>query len=495
MSSFATASPTIVRSTVTSGMWTVGSYVVINIVRFFTNVVLTHLLVDDPGLMGLMQLVNAVVTGINLFSDIGVGPAVIQNTDGEREPFLRTAFTLQVLRGLAIVVGCCALAYPVSRYYGIPSLIYLIPVAGLSGLIYGLRSTNLLRLQKRVNLRAISILETIEIVISTAVMIVWCWFAPNIWALLISPLVGSAFVALTSHFQLRDRFDRFGWHRPSLAAIVRIGGWIIVSTALTFLAAMADRIILPKHIDLSMLAVYGVAVMLTTMPAQAIVKLGASVLFPTFSLVKDDEHRFRRAFVRARTLLMVIGATMVSGLIVCAVPFVNLIYKGPFEQAGWMIQVLSIGVWFQMLEAVNNPAILARGKPSWNAFGCAVKVVAMIVLLPLSFQYGYGLSGALWAIVISDVLRYVVSAVALDRIGVGHEVVFIDVLLSVIIAGSVAIALALQPHFQTDLTRFVVPGAVLAALWLPICYRQYRRSRSGRPAVSPIESATESGVV
>ena len=68
--------------------------------RLLSNLVRTRLLF--PEVFGLMAIVTAVMTGLLLFSDLGVGLSVIQNERGEESDFLDTAWTAQVARGAGL---------------------------------------------------------------------------------------------------------------------------------------------------------------------------------------------------------------------------------------------------------------------------------------------------------------------------------------------------------------------------------------------------------
>lgn len=66
-------------------VWTIAGYGASQILRLGSNLILTRLLF--PELFGLMTLVNIFITGLHLFSDIGVGPSIIQNKRGMTQFF------------------------------------------------------------------------------------------------------------------------------------------------------------------------------------------------------------------------------------------------------------------------------------------------------------------------------------------------------------------------------------------------------------------------
>ena len=87
-------------------------------------------------------------------------------------------------------------------------------------------------------------------------------------------------------------------------------------------------------------------------------------------------------------------------LIVSGNTLIGLLYDRRYEQAGWMLEVLAIG----LLSVPFNLAqlsLLARGLPRLFTNVIAIRVAVTIVLIPLGFRF-FGVPGALWAIVASQ---------------------------------------------------------------------------------------------
>jgi hypothetical protein len=79
------------------------------------NLILTRLLF--PEAFGLMALVQVFLSGLQMFSDIGIQTSVIRSKRGEDPAFLDTAWTVQVLRGGLLWLGCLGIAGPAAAFY------------------------------------------------------------------------------------------------------------------------------------------------------------------------------------------------------------------------------------------------------------------------------------------------------------------------------------------------------------------------------------------
>ena len=55
-----------------------------------------------PEAFGLMALIQTFMIGLAMFSDLGIGPAIIQSDRGEDPDFLNTAWVMQILRGICL---------------------------------------------------------------------------------------------------------------------------------------------------------------------------------------------------------------------------------------------------------------------------------------------------------------------------------------------------------------------------------------------------------
>ena len=136
-----TASGGIVARALRGSAITAAAYAGSQALRLASNLILARLLF--PEAFGLMALVSVVLVGLQMFSDMGVSPAIARSARGDDPAFLDTAWTLQIGRGVVLWLGASALAWPMANFYDAPALHLLIPVAALSLLIAGFNPTRI----------------------------------------------------------------------------------------------------------------------------------------------------------------------------------------------------------------------------------------------------------------------------------------------------------------------------------------------------------------
>ncbi len=90
------------QRTVKAGSLVLVGYAFSQIIRFGGNLVLTRLLM--PEMFGVMAIVNMMMIGLIMFSDVGLLQNIVQSNRGEDLDYLNTAWTIQIIRGFVLFV-------------------------------------------------------------------------------------------------------------------------------------------------------------------------------------------------------------------------------------------------------------------------------------------------------------------------------------------------------------------------------------------------------
>jgi O-antigen/teichoic acid export membrane protein len=461
-----------------------GGHVASQAIRLGANLLLQRLLVPD--VFGVMAVVAVVQQGLAMFSDIGIGPSIIRSPRGEEPAFLRTAWTIQVVRGVALWLAASLLGLILAPALGIPELSTALPVAGFGAVLGGLNSTRLFTRNRRLAMGRLTLVNLVSQMVSIAVLLAWARASPTVWAPVGAGLVAAFMTMVLSHALPGGHRDGLGIDRACLRELLGFGRWVFLSTVLSFLTTQGDRLIFAPLIPIGLLGVYNNASVLATAPTQAVFALGAAVLFPVFShrfRSAPDAAALRRSFDWTRAPVCVLAALLVSGLIASGPSFVHLLFAKGFREADWMVRLLAIGGLLQVLEGVNGAMLLAMGRSRSVAAYSAAKLAGMMVLIPLAYR-AFGFEGAVGALVASEFLKYGASAALAARAGL--NVLRLDAALAAWTGASVGMGIAAGIGVDRAggplWLRFLVEGAVVTAAWAPAAWWAWtlRRGRATR---------------
>jgi O-antigen/teichoic acid export membrane protein len=398
-----------VRGTV----WTIVGYGAGRVLSFGSNLIMTRLLAPD--LFGLMSLVYVFIMGLHLFSDFGISPSVIRSKRSDDPDFVNTAWTLQIVRSVGIWFCCILIAFPVSRFYQEPRLLWLLPVVALNPILQGFSSTGMYLLNRDMKIKQIAIFELTSQLIAVTVMVAWAKINPSIWALVAGSLTSSFFQLIQSHRINPGKPNRFTWNRSALEEIASFGQWVFLSTLLTFLASQSDRLILGKLVSFEFLGIYGIAYLLAEMPKQIHDAIIGKVIFPAYTkFVELPRAEFSLKVQKARIPFLIVFSFGLAILVGFGDVFVSLLYDKRYADAAWMLPILALGFWPTILNGSMDQALFAIGNPRYVAYGCFWSAIFLIGGILLGFHW-FGERGAVIAVAFSNIPSYGVIMYGLWR--------------------------------------------------------------------------------
>jgi O-antigen/teichoic acid export membrane protein len=394
-------------------IWTIAGYGISNAIRLGSNLILTRLLV--PELFGLMALVYVFISGLHMFSDVGIGVSIIQNKRGDERSFLDTAWTIQVIRGFILWFACLLLAYPVSQLYSEPRLLWLVPIVGLTTVISGFNCTALFSLNRHLDIKAMALFELSGQLVGAATIILWAWFHPTIWAIVAGGLVSAVYQLILSWRIRPAEHNRFAWEKTATQEIFSFGTWIFLSTAMTFFGEQADRLILGKILGFTLLGVYGIALTLADLPRSVTTALAGKVMMPALSMIADQPRAtIRSKICRKRKPILVAMAVGVAVLAAGGDALIRVLYDQRYHEATWMLPVLALGIWPRLLCNTIEPVLFAIGKPQYTAAANLSRFICTAVGISIGFSL-FGLPGAVIGVALNDLCYYCVISYGLQQ--------------------------------------------------------------------------------
>lgn len=399
---------------VQGAVWTTLGYGAGQLLRLVSNLILTRLLM--PEIFGLMALVSVFITGLYLFSDIGVLPSIIRHERGDDPKFLNTAWTVQAIRGITLWICSLIIAFPVAHFFEEPQLSKLIPVVGLSAVISGFNSTSLATLNRHMAIKKLSIFEFFSQLISLIFTIALAYFIRTVWALVAGNLISTAITMIGSHFLIPGQRNRFAWDKETLTELFTFGRWIFISTIMSFLAGQTDRLMLGKLLPIEVLGIYTIAFTFADIQRSIIQRINSKVLFPAISkrVAELPRATLREKLLEKRRIILLGLVAIITCFFNFGDLLIYVLYDQRYQDAGWMLPILAVGLWPLLLHITINPVLYAIGKPLYVALGNFFKFLYMLTVVPFSY-FHMGIFGVILAIAFNDLPSYVVINYGLWR--------------------------------------------------------------------------------
>jgi len=374
---------------------------VTNTIRLASNLTLAYLLF--PGAFGLIAMVGVVVQTLAMISDVGIRPCLIQSKRGDDPVFLNTAWTIQVVRGVLLMLAACALAWPAAWWFKQPQLLNMILVVSLSAVFNGLQSTKLIAAERRLQLVRCLSLTLVAQVVAVTVMVVWAWRSPTVWALVANSVIYAFMMMVLSHVALPGVRNRLHWDRQAAGELYRFGRWVLLSTFFTLIALQADKLFLGRVITAGQLGVYQIAIGLSLMVQAVVGSLTRQVVYPALSqVVREHPDRIGRVYYRVRLRLDAIVLPATGVLIVWGPGLIDLMYDDRYKAAGWIFRILLIRAAMVAVLAPAENVLFAMGHARYAFVRSLYRAIWLIVAMWLGWRF-YGMTGVVWAVGLSEI--------------------------------------------------------------------------------------------
>ena len=344
-----------------AALWTLFGFGSSKVIQLLSNLVLTRILF--PEAFGLMVIVNSVLIGLQLFSDIGIKPAIVQHPRGREATFLNTAWTVQIIRGFILFVVACLIAYPMAVFYKQPILTALICVCATTAFIHGFNSISLALVERDMDLKRMTIVTTATQLLSVAIMIALAFIYKSVWALVVGNVVAAVLALVMSHLYLKHHKHKFMLHAQSWQEMKHFGRWIMAATFFTYLGGHGMKMVEAGFVSLETVAFLQIATTLAMVIREVMVALQSKILFPSLSRIhRESPELFTEIFRRYSIKLLAVPLLGYSLLTLLSTPLITFLYDERYNPSKHYLALYALAGLFSVLTSMYENALLAKGR-------------------------------------------------------------------------------------------------------------------------------------
>lgn len=407
--------------------------------RLLSNLLLTRLLF--PEAFGLMALVTVLMTGLNMFSDVGISPSIMQSKRGDDRDFLNTAFTIQILRGVLLFVMGCLLAYPAAHFYGEDILVAMMMVASVQFVILGFMPTRFETAKRHLLVGRVTLLDAISQILGLIAMLALAIWTQSVWALIFGTLFGVAVRVIIFSLFLPGERNRLCWEKKAIHELVHFGKWIFLSTAFGFLISQGDRLVLGKFLPLDVFGVYVIGFFLGSFPAMLGGVVNGMLLIPVYRERPPAESRDNFLKLRKLRVLATSGLFVLISMFALGGPWlVEFLYDDRYLSAGAIVVLIACASFPVVIGMTYDAAALAAGNSKAFCLLSMLKATLTILGLVIGVSLG-GVVGALVGQFLATLAAYPALVALSLRVGVWDPLHDLGFALVGLLLGALAVVL------------------------------------------------------
>lgn len=396
--------------------------------KFVSNIILTRLL--SPDMFGIAAIGNTLLSGINMFSDFGIQQNIVRSSRSD-DAYYQTAWTVQLLRGIALTVIIVLVAKPFALFYEVPGLATFLMIVAASNLAMGLNNIESLRDYRHAMLRKVAIIDIVGAAFGLGIMVLWAWLSPSYVALAMGALASTSFFTLGTYLAFPKHNCRLRFEKEAMIDMLGFGRWVLFSTVLAFATMQMDRMALGKLVSMHTLGLYSLAWVWASMPNEILEQWAHRVFFPLVSQYIRNETSMETIWV-ARRLYVLIATT--AAILIYAVSdiLVTTLYTVEYQGVSLFIRQLSVVFLLYTIEQSYSHILIAYGRPQDKIAGQGLSVVVFAGALLPAF-YWANIAGVITLLAVTAGLRILWMAHKLFSSKIGKFGKFVELRFDIIV--------------------------------------------------------------
>lgn len=361
--------------------WSTISQIIRLILQYTTTIILVNLI--SPNDFGLMAMAVIVIGFLEIFKDLGLSSAVIQK-ENPSEDLKSSIFWINVSFGIMISLVIYLAAPIVAFLYNSNAVKPILEVLAITFSISGLSMIQKAIFEKEL---AFKLLSKIELSASTAAFItaiVLAIYGYGVWSLVFQAMV-NVFVSTFLLLFFSKWKPKFLFKFSEVKLVAHYSLNLLGFNVVNYFARNSDYFLIGKYLGETELGHYYLAYRLMLYPIQNITMVISRVLFPSFSLIKNDDDKLRYMFTQVTNGIALITFPMMTGLALVSYNFSEVFIKSGWDTnlvAQLIIILAPIGALQSVISTVGN-IYQAKGKTNWmlrwSLFYTSITVIGFLI--------------------------------------------------------------------------------------------------------------------
>lgn len=307
----------------------------------------------DPTAFGVFFIVSAAIAFLVYFSDIGLAAALIQKKEDITSDDLKTAFTIQQMLVLTIVIVALLLSNVVSSFYNLEKAgLFLFQALVISFFLSSLKTIPSVILERNLNFKKLVVpqfTETIAFNLTAVVLAIQGFGVTSFTA----AVLARGIVGVVTMYLISPWRPLFGISNVSAKKLLSYGLPFQTNSMLALVKDDFLTIILGKILTFGEVGFVGFAQKWAYMPLRLAMDNIIRITFPSFSRLQEDQKFLRRALEKSLFLITVFVTPLLVGLVILSPYLITIIPK----YAKWEPALVSLGFFAAnaLLSSISTP--------------------------------------------------------------------------------------------------------------------------------------------
>jgi Membrane protein involved in the export of O-antigen and teichoic acid len=321
------------------------------------NAILARML--SPEDFGIVAVITVFSTFFTTLSDMGFGPAIIQNKELTEED-ISNIYSFTVYAAIVLMLVFILCAYPIAAFYGDSVYISLGRLLSISLLFNALNMVPNGILNRDKKFRSIAIRTVVVFVGAAVFTILLAFLGLGYYALAIQAIMTSLFSFVWNYATTRPKF-RLRFNLESIKKVMNYSAYQFAFNLVNYFSKNLDNLLIGKFMGSAELGYYSKAYTLMLFPVNNLTGVISPVLHPILSDYQKQLDVIYDKYMKIVHLLACIGLYVAPICFLGANEIITIIYGKNWGESVICFQFLSIAIIPQMINSSSGSIFQAIG--------------------------------------------------------------------------------------------------------------------------------------
>jgi PST family polysaccharide transporter len=353
-----------------------------------------------PEEFAMMGVVLSLMGFAEIFSQVGIGPAIIQRKDTHQN-HINGAFWTALVLGLLFTIGFVLSAKWIASSYQMPQLELITQVVSTSFVISALGVVPRSLMMKRMEFKSFFVSSMVSIVGGNLLIgLTLAYWGYGVWAYVWALFAQNTLMTISMWW---NDPVKIGWKgtRSGINELLHYGAGSTLFNALNYAATKVDVTLVPLGLPAqqwNQAGWYERSAYVVSLPITIMAKLSDNVLFSGMSKMQDELMQLRKLVLMTTNALSIVIIPTSIWVIFNAHEIMVLYLGDQYSGAGGILQFLFVGVIFRTLNRVSDALLRAKDATFRASWIKAIYVLLMAAGTWIALPYGVAYVGLVIAI-------------------------------------------------------------------------------------------------
>ena len=392
------------KSTLSGFAWQYTSFFTEAVLQLIVLAILARLL--SPEDFGILGIAMVVVGFAALFSELGVGPALIQRSE-LTSIHIRVGFTLSILLSLILTLILMAVSPWVAELLRNDHITSVFSVISLNFLFSGFGVVAESLLIRNLQFRRLMWARVGSYLFGYALIgVTLAWLGYGVWALvgatLSQSLLNSVLLLL-----LKPHPATPSLARSEMRELLFFGGGFTLARFLNYSANQGDYFVVGRIMGSEALGVYSRAYQLMMLPAKYFGQVLSGVLFPVMAKLQLEQKQLTKTYLTGIAMIALVSAPLGALMVTTAPEIVHVLLGSKWSDTIIPFQILALGVVPRATYKIDDALARALGAMYRRSIRDAIYATAVVLGAVIGLRWG--LPGVAIGVLGAVILNYILA--------------------------------------------------------------------------------------